>query len=115
MVPAACSEPPEPRNVTDPAQRDLGRAVIERLGCGACHDIPGIDWPRGRLGPSLQGFRDIGLIAGALPNNAETLAAFVRDAPAAKPGSTMPPMPMTEDEARAVVAYLYGMNDSRVR
>ena len=85
-------------------------AAIERAGCGACHEIPGLNWPGGRLGPSLAGFDDIGLIAGAVPNTAQNLAAFIRNAPAVKPGSTMPPMPVSEDEARAIAAYLYGLN-----
>lgn len=88
----------------------MGLAAIERAGCGSCHEIPGLDWPQGRLGPSLAGFDDIGLIAGAVPNTAQNLAAFIRNAPAVKPGSTMPPMPVTEDEARAIAAYLYGLN-----
>lgn len=109
---AACKQPPETRQVPDAAAMERGLAAIERAGCAACHDIPGLDWPRGRTGPSLAGFDDVGAIAGALPNTAENLAAFVRNAPAAKPGSTMPAMPLSEDEARDVAAYLYGMSDA---
>ena len=88
-----------------------GKAAIERVGCAACHEIPGIEWPTGRTGPSLAGFDDIGPIAGALPNTPENLAAFVRNAPAAKVGSTMPAMPLTQEESRDVAAYLYGLDD----
>ena len=109
---AACKPPPEARYVPDPKAMERGLAAIERAGCAACHEIPGIDWPRGRTGPSLARFDDVGAIAGALPNTAEDLAAFVRNAPAAKPGSTMPAMPLSEDEARDVAAYLYGMSDA---
>lgn len=84
---------------------------MERVGCAACHEIPGIDWPRGRTGPSLVGFDDVGQIAGALPNTPKNLAAFVRNAPETKPGSPMPAMPLSEEEARDVVAYLYGIDD----
>ncbi len=108
---AGCKEPALPRYDFDSAAMERGREVIERVGCAACHEIPGIDWPKGRLGTSLKGFDDIGLIAGALPNDAENLASFVRNAPATKPGSTMPAMPITAEEARDVAAYLYGMND----
>jgi len=107
---SACKPPPEPRYQPDKAVSQQGLAAIERAGCGACHEIPGIDWPRGRLGPSLRGYTDIGLIAGAVPNTAEYLAAFVRNAPGVKPGSTMPPIPLTEEEARAIAAYLHGLN-----
>ncbi|MGV3555866.1 MAG: c-type cytochrome [Croceibacterium sp.] len=109
---AACKQPPEARYVPDSRAMERGLAAIERVGCAACHEIPGLDWPQGRNGPSLAGFDDVGAIAGALPNTAENLAAFVRNAPAAKPGSTMPAMPLSEEEARDVAAYLYGMSDA---
>lgn len=108
---AACKQPPASRHVPEPEAAARGLAAIERAGCGACHEIPKVSWPKGRTGPSLIGFDDIGSIAGALPNTPENLAAFVRDAPRAKPGSSMPAMPLTEDEARDVAAYLYGLND----
>lgn len=108
---AACKQPPASRHVPEPDAAARGLAAIERAGCGACHEIPGLFWPKGRTGPSLIGFDDIGPIAGALPNTPENLVAFVRDAPRAKPGSSMPAMPLTEDEARDVAAYLYGLND----
>ncbi|MDZ4306568.1 MAG: hypothetical protein U0988_01705 [Allopontixanthobacter sp.] len=84
---------------------------MERVGCGACHEIPDLDWPRGRAGPSLAKFDDFGFIAGAIPNTPENLAAFVRNAPAVKPGSTMPAMPLTAAEARDVAEYFYGIDD----
>lgn len=109
---AACKQPPEARYVPDSKAMGRGLAAIERVGCAACHEIPGLDWPQGRSGPSLAGFDEVGAIAGALPNTAENLAAFVRNAPAAKPRSTMPAMPLSEEEARDVAAYLYGMSDA---
>ena len=84
-----------------------GREVIARVGCGACHTIPGIGWPKGRLGPALHGFARGNLISGKLPNRPDILAAYVRDAPAVLPGTTMPAMPISEEEARDVAAYLY--------
>ncbi len=89
------------------ADAAAGRRIIERAGCGACHLIPGIGWPEGRLAPSLAGFADQGLIAGRLPNRPDVLAAFVRDAPSLVPETTMPAMPISEEESRDVAAYLY--------
>lgn len=108
---AGCKEVPGPRYAQSGADAERGRALIEEVACGACHEIPGVSWPKGRLGPSLVRFDDIGLIAGALPNTPENLARFVRNAPEAKPGSTMPPMPVSEEQARDIAAYLYGLND----
>lgn len=92
------------------ADAGLGRDITERVGCGACHQIPGVTWPQGKVGPSLEGFADRALIAGRFPNQPETLARFVRDAPSLSPETGMPPMPLTEEEARHVAAYLYTLH-----
>ena len=109
---AACKPPPEARYHFDSPAIERGRIAIERVGCAACHTIPGIDWPKGRMARSLVGFDDVGVIAGSLPNTPANLAAFVRNAPAAKPGSTMPVMPLTPAESRDVAAYLLGAGDA---
>lgn len=108
---AACKPPVEARHEFAPEVVERGRAVAAAAGCAACHALPGIDWPRGDAGPDLTAFDGRGPIAGALPNTPANLAAFVRNAPLAKPGSTMPAMPITQSEARAVAAYLYGSAD----
>lgn len=103
----ACKPPPDERQHMPQANAENGRLVIERVGCAACHAIPGVNWPKGGLGPSLAGFGKQGLIAGQLPNRPDVLARFVREAPALLPGTTMPAMPLNEKEARDVAAYLY--------
>lgn len=108
----ACKPPPDTRQHmpgTDPAR---GLEVITRVGCGSCHAISGLRFPKGKTGPSLEGFGGQALIAGALPNRPDVLAAFVRNAPALLPGTTMPAMPMTEEESRHAAAYLYAIGDS---
>lgn len=92
-----------------PAPADMierGRAAIVKVQCGACHAIPGIDWPQGRLGPPLDRIAGQGLIAGTIPNSPANLARFVRNAPAVKPGTAMPAMPLGEADSRAIAAYL---------
>lgn len=108
---AACKAPPESRHDSDADRIARGRALVAASGCAGCHDFPDIDWPKGRTGPSLVAFDGLGPIAGALPNTPANLAAFVRDAPAAKRDSTMPAMPLSEAESRDVAAYLYGLAD----
>lgn len=107
----ACKPPPASRITPESAAASRGLAAIEKAGCGACHEIPGVGWPKGRTGPSLTGFDDAGLIAGRLANTPANLAAFVRNAPAVDPGSPMPPMPFSESEARDVAAFLYRIDD----
>lgn len=89
------------------ADAGAGKAAIERVGCASCHTIPGIQWPQGKVGPALGGLPRRALIAGKLPNQPDTLAAFIRNAPAYVPGSGMPAMPVSEQEARDIAAYLY--------
>jgi hypothetical protein len=108
---AACKPPPAARHDRDPAAVERGRALVMVAGCTTCHAFPDIDWPKGRAGPDLTTFDGRGPIAGALSNSPVNLAAFVRNAPAVKPGSTMPAMPLTPAEASDVAAYLYGIAD----
>ena len=108
---AGCKDPVGSRHEPAAEARERGLVAIRKAGCGSCHEIAGLEWPAGRLGPSLLGFDDVGLIAGELPNRPEILAAFIRNAPAVKSGSTMPPMPVSAAEARDIAAYLYGGDD----
>lgn len=104
---AACADKrQQPRDITG-ADASAGLAVIERLGCAACHQIPGVDWPQGTVGGSLNGFADRSMIAGRFPNQPDTLATWVRNAPSMSATTGMPAMPMTSAEARDVAAYLY--------
>lgn len=111
LVLVACKPSPDAEQHMPQADASRGLVAIQRAGCGACHSIPGLAWPKGRSGPSLEGFAEQGLIAGRLPNRPDTLAAYVRDAPATLPGTTMPAMPLTRDEARDIAAYLYDTGD----
>lgn len=104
---AACKAPPDEPQVLPMADADRGKRAIERVGCGSCHTIAGIGWPKGRSAPELRGLSGRAMIAGRIPNRPGVLAAFVRDAPALLPGTTMPAMPLTEQESRDVAAYLY--------
>jgi mono/diheme cytochrome c family protein len=103
----ACKPPPENRQHMPTADPDRGRQAILSAGCGACHSIPGIRWPRGKSASALEGMAQRALIAGRVPNEPELLAAFVRDAPSLVPETTMPAMPVSEQQSRDIAAYLY--------
>ena len=108
---AACAPVPIEAPVADAERIARGEAAAVRLGCGACHDMPGVTWPKGRLGPALAGFGDRPLIAGRLPNTVPTLAAFVRDAPILVPETAMPAVPMRDAEAQDIAAWLQSLRD----
>lgn len=90
------------------AQR--GRELFEVYGCGACHAIRGTS-ADGTLGPDLThvGSR-LSLAAGTLANAADELQFWIAHNSAAKPGVKMPDFDMlTEEERRALAAYLEGL------
>ena len=104
---AACKGEPQERHDMPFADAARGREAAVAAGCGACHSIPGIEWPQGSLGPPLYGFASRTLLGGQLPNRPEVLAAYIRNAPSLVPGSAMPAMPVSAAEARDIAAFLY--------
>ncbi|MFN4295651.1 MAG: c-type cytochrome [Brevundimonas sp.] len=107
---AACSGAADNPARTVPAgDPQHGLEVMNRVGCGSCHAIPGVDWPEGQVGPPLNAMGRRALIGSGLPNRPETLIPYLIDAPSVDEGSPMPPMPITEEEARDIAAYLYGL------
>ncbi|HYD46468.1 MAG TPA: c-type cytochrome [Phenylobacterium sp.] len=93
------------------ADPERGLQLVRDLGCAACHKTPGVAWPSGRVGGSLEGFGERPLIAGRFPNQPDVLVRWLRDAPSLAPATGMPPQPLTERQARDVAAYLYGLGD----
>jgi cytochrome c2 len=85
----------------------LGRTLIAGYGCNACHEIPGIGQPSGRVGPSLAGFSRRAYVAGLLPNRPMLLTSWLRDPTAVDPETAMPAQGVSEPEARHMAAYLY--------
>ncbi len=106
---SACADAQPPRQIAG-ADPDRGLAVIERVGCAACHDIPGIDWPRGTAGGTLSGLAGRPLLAGRFPNQPEALVGWIRNAPAMSQATAMPASPVSEAEARDIAAYLYAQD-----
>jgi cytochrome c2 len=84
-----------------------GKKLITQYQCGACHKIPDVAGAGGLAGPDLEKFGRLSYIAGGIPNDPPHLAAWLLDPHALKPGTVMPKMGMTEQEARHMAAYLY--------
>ncbi|KQW66932.1 cytochrome C oxidase subunit II [Phenylobacterium sp. Root77] len=87
-----------------------GAEVFAAAGCGACHTVRGAG-ANGLAGPDLTHVgarRTLG--AGILPNNRGTLAGWVADSQAIKPGNRMPSYPvLTGQDLNALAAYLEGL------
>lgn len=84
-----------------------GKKVIVEKGCGACHVIPGIYTARGLVGPPLSFYRRRTMIAGELPNTPDNLIRWVQHPTQVEPGTAMPDLGLTNQQARDVAAYLY--------
>lgn len=108
---AACDAAPIESPVAADDQIVRGEAAARRLGCGACHDMPGVNWPKGKVGPPLEHFGERALIAGAVPNEPALLAKFLRDAPAIVPTSAMPAIPMSDTDADDIAAWLGSLRE----
>lgn len=100
--------PPDTKHVEegDPA-RGLALVAGGSYGCAACHAIPDIRFPKGNVGPPLDGMAGRSLIAGHLPNKPGVLVAFLQNPPALAPRTGMPNVGLTSEQARDVAAYLY--------
>lgn len=83
-----------------------GRAIM-KYGCGGCHEIAGIPAARGRVGPPLTGIAQRGYLAGRLSNNAPNMIGWIQHPQQIQPGTAMPNMGVTEEDARDIAAYLY--------
>ena len=83
-----------------------GKQVIEQFQCGTCHTIPGIRGANGVFGPPLMWFGKRSYIAGDFPNTPATLTQWILNPPAMKPGTAMPLLGVSEDQARDAAAYL---------
>jgi cytochrome c len=104
-----CTGGQAPRTYSIVARGDAlhGKQLIQSAGCGACHMIPGIYEARGLVGPPLLLFGRRTMIAGQLPNSPGNLARWIQHPKSVEPGTAMPDLGLTSDQAQDVAAYLY--------
>ncbi len=96
-----------PYRVATGGNAHRGATVIAAYGCGACHLIPGIHAANGMVGPPLMFMSRRTMIAGELPNTPENMVRWIKDPPSVEPGTAMPRLGLTDQQARDVAAYLY--------
>lgn len=85
----------------------VGKKLVEQYQCGSCHAIPDVPAARGTTGPALEGFGRRSYVAGRFPNNADALTRWLENPPAMKPGTLMPDLGVSPDDARHMAAFLY--------
>jgi cytochrome c oxidase subunit II len=83
-----------------------GKRVFESTACVNCHTVAGTP-AKGRFGPDLTHLMSRETIAaGAANNTPDLLSLWIRNPDAIKPGSKMPAMGLSDQDAAAVTAYL---------
>lgn len=107
MLPTACTDEAPSALERQRSQRArLGRELIDAFGCGSCHVIPGAAAATGTVGPSLEGVGARSYIAGSLINTHDNLKLWLLEPQEIHPGTVMPDLDMTEEQAEAIAAYL---------
>jgi cytochrome c1 len=95
-----------PIRVVPGGSASVGKELITGLGCGSCHEIPGIRGADGLVGPPLTKFGRRQIIAGQLGNTPENLVRWLMDPKGVEPGTDMPDLGITPEQARDIATYL---------
>jgi cytochrome c len=90
------------------ASVSAGKTLIAHYGCGACHQIGGVDSANGHVGPSLKDFqKSLPFIVGKLPNTPDNVARWIQNPQSILPNGIMPNLGVKPQEARDIASYLY--------
>jgi cytochrome c oxidase assembly factor CtaG len=86
-----------------------GSDLIDKYGCGGCHDIPQIAGAHGNVGPPLTHVGTRTYLAGFIRNSPDNMALWIEDPQRILPGNAMPTMGIPEKDAKDITAFLYGL------
>jgi cytochrome c1 len=87
---------------------ESGRRLFLATGCGGCHTLRELPGATGVAGPVLGNVVLRPTLAGeTIPMSPDTLMRWLREPAALKPGTTMPSVGLTEQQARDIAAFLY--------
>ena len=86
---------------------ERGLVLVEEYGCHSCHAIPGVRGPKAWVGPPLTAWPKRHYIAGSLSNTPENLVLWLQHPQQVEPGTAMPDLGVTAQDAQDISAYLY--------
>jgi len=99
---ASAASPPPPSDST----AAYGQRVFMSAGCAVCHTIGGTQ-AQATVGPVLTHLKSrMTIAAGTLTNTRENLGRWVLNPQQIKPGTQMPPSPLSTVQLDALLAYL---------
>ncbi len=113
---SACGAPqqPPPHLRIEGGDATVGRQLIVSNGCGTCHAIPGVPGAIGMVGPPLNDFAQRMVLAGTYPNVPRWLVSWLMNPPALQPGTAMPNVGLSAEEAGHIATYLYTLGAAGV-
>ena len=88
---------------------ERGKALLAQYQCGSCHAIPDVPKSRGLVAQPLDAWSQRSYIAGRVPNRPDTLVQWIMAPQALVPGTAMPSMGVSADDARAMAAFLFSL------
>ncbi|MER7503901.1 cytochrome c [Nonomuraea pusilla] len=106
---AGCAQTTRPPGQVPGGDAERGRTLIAHYGCASCHTVPGVRGADGLVGPPLTSFGERSYIAGELVNNGQNLQRWIRDPQSVEPGTAMPKLGVTAEDARDIAAYLLSL------
>lgn len=99
-----------------PGNPENGRDLFTQKGCTGCHQLAAVPAKPALVGPPLTNMALRPTIAGEqIQNTPENLVKWIMNPPAMKPGTAMPVLGLSEQEAQDLAAFLYAVprNPSR--
>lgn len=93
-----------------------GRQLFSTKGCTGCHQISSVPAKPALTGPLLNNIALRPTIAGEqIQNTPENMAKWIQNPPALKPGTLMPKLEMTDQEAQDLAAFVYSQPHTVIR
>lgn len=89
---------------------EFGREALADYGCVACHHIPGVPGADAYVGPPLDKFGLRSYIAGTLTNDQPNLVRWIMDPQEVEPGTAMPDLGVSREDAVNMSAYLLSLD-----
>jgi cytochrome c2 len=87
-----------------------GRTLLVEFRCGTCHAIPGVPGAHAQVAQPLTAWSRRSYIAGRLANRPEVLARWIAAPQSLVPGTMMPRMGASPEQAQAMAAYLFSLD-----
>jgi mono/diheme cytochrome c family protein len=89
---------------------EAGRRAAAQYLCATCHSIPGLVSAEQQVGPPLDGIARRTFIGGVIANTPENMVRWLKNPQEVDPLSAMPPLGLSDQDARDIAAFLYTLD-----